>query len=411
MKTVILSLLKKDLYTKYSSLALKLIRSEEPKEILRALDVCHEKSEKDLSIEDLIVTLASCYPEKKHTILIKIVESWKGTEYNPDLVVSYLEEERKKANAFDIALKGLEYSEGRIEYSEFQALINDTQEPIEESEFKFTTDSLSELKDQTIARGGLKWRLKVLNRLVGPLPNGSFGFWYSRPDGGKTSLATSEIPYMASQLPVGRPVLWIGNEEDTNIVKLGCYQSTFSLTEAQLFANLDSYERQFMAKLGGRLLINADSECNNKKVIEQLLEHHTPGLLLIDQLDNVEGFKDSEKREVMLGQKYRWGREMALKFNIPVIAITQAAASGEGKKFLNMNDVEEAKTQKQKHADWILGIGRDPDNEEMRYFHTSKDKLPLIGDKQADMRHGFGEAVLKGDLRRYYDVGYQEERK
>jgi KaiC/GvpD/RAD55 family RecA-like ATPase len=411
MKTVLLSLLKKDLYTKYSSLALKLIRSDEPKEILRALDVCHEKSEKDLSIEDLIVTLASCYPEKKHTILIKIVESWKNTEYNPDLVVSYLEEERKKSNAFDIALKGLEYSEGRIEYSEFQALLNDTQEPIEESEFKFTTDSLSELKDQTIARGGLKWRLKVLNRLLGPLPNGSFGFIFARPDTGKTSFLSSEIPYMASQLPQGRPVLWIANEEDPNIVKLRCYQSTFSLTEAQLFANLDSYERQFKAKLGGRLLINADSDCNNRRVIEQLIELHNPGMLVIDQLDNVEGFKDAEKREVMLGLKYRWAREIALKNQIPVLAVTQAAGSGEGKKFLTMNDVEEAKTQKQKHADYILGIGRDVDNETMRYFHTSKDKLPLSDGKDPSMRHGFGEGVLKGDVARYYDVGYQEERK
>lgn len=411
MKTVLLSLLKKDLYTKYSSLALKLIRSDEPKEILRALDVCHEKSEKDLSIEDLIVTLASCYPEKKNTILIKIVESWKGTEYNPNLVVSYLEEERKKSNAFDIALKGLEYSEGRIEYSEFQALINDTQEPIEESEFKFTTDSLSELKDQTIARGGLKWRLKVLNRLLGPLPNGSFGFVFGRPDIGKSSFLCSEIPYMASQLQEGRPVLWIANEEDPNIVKLRCYQSTFSLTEAQLFANLESYERQFIAKLGGRLLINADSDCNNRRVIEQLIELHNPGMLVIDQLDNVEGFKDSEKREVMLGLKYRWGRETALKNQIPVMAITQAAGSGEGKKFLTMNDVEEAKTQKQKHADYILGIGRDVDNENMRYFHSSKDKLSLSGEKDPAMRHGFGEAVLKGDVSRYFDVGYQEERK
>lgn len=411
MKTVILCLFDKDLHTKYSTLALKLVRSDEPKEILRALEVCHEKSEKCVTIDDLIVTLASCYPEKKHTLLIQIVESWKGTEYNTSLVVDYLEEERKKSNAFDIALKGLEFSEGKIEYSEFQSLINESQEPIEESEFKFTTDSLQDLKNQTIARGGLKWRLKVLNRLLGPLPNGSFGFIFARPDTGKTSFLSSEIPYMASQLPEGRPVLWIANEEDPNIVKLRCYQSTFSLTEAQLFANLDSYERQFKAKLGGRILINSDSDCNNKRVIEQLIEIHNPGMLVVDQLDNVEGFKDSEKREVMLGLKYRWGREVALKNSIPVVVVTQAAGSGEGKKFLNMNDVEEAKTQKQKHADWILGIGRDTDNESMRYLHTSKDKLPLSEGKDPQMRHGFGEAILKGDLGRYYDVGYQEERK
>lgn len=216
---------------------------------------------------------------------------------------------------------------------------------------------------------------------------------------------------MASQLPEGRPVLWIGNEEDTNKIKLRCYQSTFSLTEAQLFANLDSYERQFMAKLGGRLLINLDLEANNRLAIEELIKRNNPGLLILDQLDNIEGFKEGDKREVTLGNKFRWARLLGLKHQIPVIGVTQASASGEGKKFLIKTDVEDAKTQKQKHADWMLGVGVDLDNDSMRYFHVSKDKLGSHIEKDPALHHGFGEAIIKWDSARYHDVGYQEERK
>lgn len=74
--------------------------------------------------------------------------------------------------------------------------------------------------------------------------------------------------------------------------------------------------------------------------------------------------------------RFTSGHELA-KAYCPVIGVSQSDASGEGKKWLNMDNVANAKTAKQAEADWILGIGRTHDtvDEYTRYFCISKNKL------------------------------------
>jgi len=85
--------------------------------------------------------------------------------------------------------------------------------------------------------------------------------------------------------------------------------------------------------------------------------------------------------------------------------VCQASASAEGKKWLNMNDVDSSKTAKQGEADWILGIGKtdNQDAQDVRYLHLCKNKL--LGDSDTDpaRRHDKWTVRIAPEVARYYD--------
>ena len=63
-----------------------------------------------------------------------------------------------------------------------------------------------ELYNETIATPGLRWRLGSLNRMLGSLRKGDFGFIFARPETGKTTFLASEVTNFATQLE--QPILW-----------------------------------------------------------------------------------------------------------------------------------------------------------------------------------------------------------
>ena len=126
--------------------------------------------------------------------------------------------------------------------------------------------------------------------------------------------------------------------------------------------------------------------------------------MIFDQLDKIKGFV-GDREDLRLGTIYVWAREIA-KTYCPVIAVCQADASGEGKKYLNMDNVANAKTAKQAEADWILGIGKSHGEGEefMRYIHLSKNKLDGDSDTEPELRHGRETVRINPYIARYQDM-------
>ena len=142
---------------------------------------------------------------------------------------------------------------------------------------------------------------------------------------------------------------------------------------------------------------------NNRHSIEEACRTLKPGLVIIDVLDKVGGFK-AERHDLMLGGIYRWARSLANEFNVPVIGVTQANSAADGQKYLRMNHIADSHTSKAAEADWILGLGKDYDDESIRHLHTPKDKLPMSEGKVSEMRHGFADVLIKPETARYEDL-------
>ncbi len=305
-------------------------------------------------------------------------------------------------DAYDAAESRTDISKVLERISTLQALYDPDVGDAETSQFDFITDDLDVLVDDSINTPGLRWRLNTLNRMLGSLRKGNFGFVFARPETGKTTFLASEVTHMASQTT--SPILWLNNEEVGSAVMLRCYQATLGLSTTDLFRNLAANKAKYHELTHGNIKLY-DNGHIHKKTVEKLCRQLKPALIVIDQIDKIQGF-DSDREDLRLGAIYQWFRELAKEY-APVIGVCQADGTAEGQKWLTMAHVANAKTSKQAEADFIIGIGKVPDQgfETIRYLHCSKNKLMGDVDSDPTLRHGKMECLIDANIARYLDIG------
>jgi len=272
---------------------------------------------------------------------------------------------------------------------------------IELDEPKPVVMNLEDLYDTQVATPGLRWRVDWLNKALGSLRKGDFGFIFARPETGKTTFLASEITHMVSQTEGN--VLWFNNEEQGSKVGIRCFQAALGLPLDFLWDDKERRQRQYVAATGDRIKIFDFEDSHNKARIESIIKASNPALIIFDQIDKIKGFK-GERNDLELKQIYQWAREIA-KTYAPVIAVSQASGEAEGKLYLTMDMVDGSKTAKQGEADWILGIGKEQDNtSRTRYFNIVKNKLIGDQDTMPDLRHGSVQVLIKPEVARYEDI-------
>lgn len=311
----------------------------------------------------------------------------------------------------EIALTAYDVVEGNQKKEVLNTLLREYSEdlevPEEEKLDEFVTDDIEQLLNSTFRQPGLRWRLSTLNRMLGSLRPGDFGFIFARPETGKTTFLASETTYMASQLGENDgPIIWFNNEEQDDKVKVRTYQATLGHSLVQVNGNPKAAQETFLEITKGKhkLFLNRNGGIS-RDTVEQVVARHRPRLVIFDQIDKITGFA-ADRDDLLLGAIYQWARELAKKYNMSVIAVCQADASGEGQKWLTMANVANAKTAKQAEADWILGIGKVHDNgyERVRYLHASKNKLSGDEDTDPALRHGKCEVLISPQIARYEDI-------
>ena len=403
---VIYILLNKIYYNKYYKYIK--IQNKELIKLYYCIKSLHEKSNKELyTVDELEIEFLTNYPFLKDVekeIYTAIFRKLREVVLDEDRIQDYLEKQREAVLARQVAELALEVTEGTKSFSDILDHVSkiDVERPIVD-DITFVSDDLELLYDQQIAAPGLRWRLDCLNKSLGSLRKGDFGFIFARPETGKTTFLASEVTNMASQ--TDRPILWFNNEEQGEKVMLRCIQASLGVTQPQLYADLLTNKNKFYTITKKNLKIY-DSASIHKHDVERICETVKPALIIFDQIDKVKGF-DGERTDLALGSLYQWARELA-KIYCPVIGVCQADGTGEGVKYLTMGHVANAKTAKQAEADWILGIGKSNNEGEdyTRYFNISKNKLIGDNDTLPDMRHGQMYTIIKPQIGRYEDGLY-----
>lgn len=386
-----------------------------PKElqpVYSILDNYHNNNEEkaDLTVADLANLLAGVQHKDKDYYL-GVLENIEKLDVSANTTAKLVQRIIANKQLNDISLAAHDAKEGRLDIEKvlslFQSFQESQQEQVKEEkeEDVFASDDLEVLVEGALKTPGLRWRLKTLNEMLGSLRKGDFGFVFARPETGKTTFLASETTFMCEQLrEEDGPILWINNEEQSDKVMLRCIQATTGCTLTQLYSDLPKYNELFKQKTKGKLKIIKDVSIVHRSFVEKLCRRLKPSLILVDQGDKLVGF-DDDREDLRLGAIYQWLRELAKQYG-PVINVCQADGTGEGVKWLTMNNVANAKTSKQAEADWILGIGKvnDPGYDSIRYMHLSKNKL--LGDDLTipDQRHGRREVLIKPEYARYEDI-------
>lgn len=385
-----------DLYIKYRSYIEIEKDLKEIYYLFKALDNIFEVTKQTITFEDYAlwvqVNLGNDY-----TSFLEII---KNEQILPELLQNVLKEIKERNLAYKIAQTALKVSEGKGKLSEIDDLYKKFEvQEIETS--RFVSQDIEEIYNDSVKTPGIRWRLESLNRSLGPLRKGDFGFIFARPETGKTTLLSSEITFFAGQ--VKSPILWINNEEQGNKVVLRCYQAALGIRTEQLADNLKEIRQQYKNLTNDNIYIY-DNASTNKREVEAICKEIQPSLIVFDQLHKVKGFVN-DRDDLRLGAIFGWAREIAKEY-APVIAVNQADGSAENKKYLTMEHVSGSKTAIQAEADWILGIGKihDPGFEFIRFLNISKNKL--VGDENTKPkdRHGRFDVLIEPEIARFRDL-------
>jgi replicative DNA helicase len=374
------------------------------------LDNFHQNHEQDLTVGDfanLVLASQQKDPDYYKAVLQQLDDLSVSDTTTEVLIQSFYKQRLLK----EISLTAYDITEGKGNEEAFQKLISlyseDKTEDLVTEEFEFVTDDLDQLLNETFRQPGLRWRLGTLNKMLGSLRSGDFGFIFARPETGKTTFLASETTFMAQQLSadVG-PIIWFNNEEQHNKVRIRCFQATLGATLAQINSNPEAARNAFLQATKGKHQLLNTKGAITKDLVEKVIRKYKPSLVIYDQIDKIHGFK-ADREDLIMGAIYQWARELAKEFQHAAIGVCQADGTGEGQKWLTMANVANAKTAKQAEADWILGIGKvnDTGYEMVRYLHASKNKLAGDEDSDPTLRHGKREVIINPSIARYEDIG------
>jgi len=394
-------LLNFDMYQKYRTY-LDIKEDKDLQNLYRLLDEMMERYGRDISFNEFSLhVLSNTQDVETITHVLEIIQE---ANVQPDVAEQLLLQYKERNLAHRIALLAIDITEGRKDFDSLRGLIEDHEVLQEEMrDDVFVEDDLEQLYSAHVHKPGLRWRLNTLNRMLGSLRKGDFGFIFARPETGKTTFLASEVTFFAEQVPEdGGPILWCNNEEGGDKVQIRCYQAALGVTLDELFEDKADANARYHSLTGGKLKI-LDSANISKNQVERLCKSLKPSAVIFDQLDKIKGFT-GDREDLRLGSIYQWAREIA-KTYCPVIAVSQADGSGEGKKWLTMENVANAKTAKQAEADWILGIGATHQEgfEFIRHLHASKNKLTGDEDSDPKLRHGKVDVIIEPMTARYKD--------
>jgi len=402
--SILKNFLNKDVYREYRSYVRDEDIGKELRPILSAMDSWYTVNTGSPALEDIAnLTFANGIPDKEREFtksVFNTLQSINGTES----VKSLLERFKSVRTCQEISLAAYEASEGRREPAEVLLLAEKLRHPVEADEIEYVTDDLHTILRDTVQSKGLRWRLASLNRSLGSLRKGNFGFVFARPETGKTTFLASEVTHMSGQLSKDSgPILWFNNEEMGEVVKSRLYQAALGATLDHLKRAPDRAIEKYREVTHGKINV-FDSASIHKGQVEAICAQENPSLILFDQIDKVKGFK-ADREDLAMGAIYQWARELA-KTYCPVVGVCQADGTAEGEKWLHMGHVANAKTAKQAEADFILGIGKSHEQglEFIRYINISKNKLSGDDDSDRINRHPKITVLIKPEIGRYEDI-------
>ena len=293
----------------------------------------------------------------------------------------------------------MEVAEGRLSAKHFTklqhmlTLYDNDVHRVTAQEDALITDSIEELIEQVVGGKGLDWRLPEMNISAGPLRIGNSILIAAFTNVGKTTFALSEISHMIPQFDEGMECIYFCNEENGRQNKLRCMQAIIGATSQDIIEHptkvIQAYN-DYVETNGEVFKFYWDTRMTTR-FIEDTLRQHNPGLIVIDQLWNVEGFQDSGTSTEMYTALAKWVRRIASI--APTMSLHQGDGTTNGQKFLEATQLYGSKVGMQGCMDAIITLGKevgDTVDKTERGLYIPKNKLqggpPPFDPTQKDQR-------------------------
>lgn len=260
------------------------------------------------------------------------------------------------------------------------------------------TASIDELMQMDEVGHGIVWRLLALRKSLRPLRGGDFGINAARPDRGKTTGLVSECSYWVPQLPIlwpdrKRVGIWFNNEGPGARIKQRYYQAALGVTipemvEIHKAGQLHARLVEVLGEDYASSMIFVDIHDFYSHEVEAVIKQFDPAFVIFDMIDNIKfsglAANNGQRTDQLLEEMYKWGRNLAVKYDFAGIATSQISGDGDGVPYPPQAALKDSKTGKQGACDFIImwGAVNDPNMDHIRYLGIPKNKLHVPGGKK-----------------------------
>jgi len=220
------------------------------------------------------------------------------------------------------------------------------------------------------------WPEKLNEKCGGGALPGHHIVAFGRPESGKTLFAVNMV---AGWLRDGYRVLYVGNEDNINLIKDRVRWNLSGMTKGEIAKFPEEANRRCLAK-GWNGFYAVHLYPGSAGEIEQLVEQVQPQCLVVDQLRNLDvAASRGGTKAQRLDQAACDIRQILAKNGLVGLSIGQANAGehGQSKVWLDTGDFDESRTGVPGQADLMVGIGFDAslDAHNQRALSLPKNKL------------------------------------
>lgn len=379
-------LLRKEFYEKHKHKLPVHSFDEIGQELLEILDKAHDTFNHDLTASDLMLAYSAAHPvlttANRNTVEAYLDNVDAEKDVSEDVAdVVYATMWRKEVGrvisqyGFNLANGELVDTDGLTTYLDTVGkgfVPQDFGEPVDTDPVKLFT--------RINQRG--KWAINIpsLNRRIAHVSPGQFIVILARPESGKTATIVNLMAGREGFAAQGAKVHLLANEEgaDSTAGRAICCYTQRSFHE--LRDKPETAVSEEWAKIKDNLVFLHQPEITLAQ-LDNYCKTNRPDVLIIDQLDHLGIVGSYEKGHERLGAVYRRTREIASKYDMVIIAVSQASAEAENATRVTFAMAEGSKTAKAAAADLIIGIGRadeatgEEGDEVLRHFTVSKNKI------------------------------------
>lgn len=317
--------------------------------------------------------IASAYSNPKQAEAIQLfLSSLDETISVPNLLLD-IKRLKQQQLGEEIALDLVNKADPKIVLDKMTKYQDIGEEDVEEDEQIFIGAGVANLVATSFRKENLiKVLPKELNeRIDGGCRPGHHLLVYARPEIGKTLIV---LNMAAGFLTQNRKVLYIGNEDPASDILVRMISRLSRMTKQQIIENPEEAERRAFEKGYGNLVV-ASLSPGTFFEIRKLVEKYSPDVVILDQLRNID--VSSESRVLQLEKAAQEARNLAKKYGLVVVSVTQAGDSAEGRAVLGRSDVDFSKTGIPSTLDLMIGVGADESMEKhgLRTISLCKNKL------------------------------------
>lgn len=375
-----------EFYAKYKKYLVKDLIPKELQGLYETLTYSLDKNKQDIALQDLRDLHYAKNPTlteaKKATIDI-LLDKLKETEpYNPNIAEEILLETWKSHHAHLLTEEAVRIKDGKVkDLSKFRELFQTLNDFTIRADSEYVPIDAIALKERRKNNNKWSWCFGELQDRIGNIGPTNFIVVAARPDAGKTAFHTNFTWNRGGWLDQGAKVHVLANEEHPdNLAVRGfaCYIGQ----EWDTVAMYPERANEVISKVQKNIYIR-DAVSWTTDDVHTYCKEHTGNMdiLILDQIDKLGIRGEFSRTDERLGAVYVQAREIAKRYGIAVIAITQASNDAHDKLYYGFECLAGSKTGKAAEADVVITIGmkaiestQGADNG-IRVINLSKNKL------------------------------------